>query len=78
MGRARVFSAICLSRIFAGSRNLASMPIFDGRHFWSRGVSWRRNQMVRPFLVSATFLGMQENEIFEEEMKENEIYEGEM
>lgn len=64
MGRVRVFSVICLSRIFAGRSNLASMPILDERHFWSRS-----HEMVRAFLVNATFLGMQENEFFEEEMK---------
>ena len=65
LGRARVFSVICLSRIFAGSSNLASMPIFDPRHFW---ISLRSHQMVRAFLVNVTFLGMQENEIYEGEM----------
>ena len=59
-----MFSVICLTRIFAGSSNLSWMPIFDRRHFW-----WS---------VNATFLGIQENEIYEGEMKENEIYEEEM
>ena len=68
MGRVRVFSVICLSRIFAGRSNLALMPILDERHFWSRGISWRNHPVVRAFLVNATFLGMQENEIYEGEM----------
>ena len=78
MGRVRVFSVICLTRIFAGSSNLSWMPIFDRRHFWWSVISLRSHQMVRAFLVNATFLGIQENEIYEGEMKENEIYEEEM
>ena len=41
-------------------------------------ISLRSHQMVRAFLVNATSLGIQENEIYEGEMKENEIYEEEM
>ena len=61
-----MFSAICLSWIFAESKNLLRMPIFGGSHFWSSVIFLRSHQMVKAFLANATFF--QETEIYEEEM----------
>ena len=64
LGKVRVFSVKCWSLIFAGSSTL-----FGGSCFWLSVISLRSHQLVRPFLVNAIFLGMPENEIYEEMQK---------
>ena len=64
LGKVRVFSVICWSLIFAGSSTL-----FGGSCFWLSLIFLRSYQLVRPFLVNAIFLGMPENEIYEEMQK---------
>ena len=59
-----MFSVIGLSLIFAGSSNL-----FGERCFWWSGISLRSHQLMKSFLVNAIFLGMPENEIYEEIQK---------
>ena len=64
MGKVRVFSVICLSLILAGSSNL-----FGERFFSWSVISLRSHRLVKAFLVNAIFLGMPENEIYEEMQK---------
>ena len=64
MGKVRVFSVICLSLIFVGSSNLFG----ESCSSWSV-ISLRSHRLVKAFLVNAIFLGMPENEIYEEMQK---------